>query len=112
MPVIDSGVTDNVENARTGAQQGVRYLVEQLRVKLLKFGITSDPQKQLRQFELDGSRYNHMFLIFKTTVPADLKTMTEYVVTTYPHYCFEEMKNECEGKFPRFLYCVTNIPVK
>ena len=114
MPIIESGVTNNLEDAKTGVRNGVRFLVDQQRVKILKFGITSHPQKQLRQFELDGSRYNHMFLIFKTTVRGDLKLLKEYVLTTYPQFCNEEFKNEAEGcsEIPCFLYCVTHLSAK
>jgi hypothetical protein len=114
MPIIDSGITDNIENAKTGIRQGVRYLIEQKRVKILKFGITNQPQKQLKQFELDGSRYNHMFLIYKTSIIADLKIIIDYVIRTYPKYSHGEMKHEDEryGKPPYFLYCVTYIPKK
>jgi hypothetical protein len=114
MQIIDSGVTDNLESAKTGVCQGVRFLVEQQRVKILKFGITSQPKKQLQQFELDGSRYNQMFVIFRTTVSADMDILKEYVLTTYPQFCFEEIKNEPErpkGQ-PSYLYCVTHVPGK
>jgi hypothetical protein len=114
MQIIDSGVTDNLENAKTGVRQGVRFLVEQQRVKILKFGITSQPKKQLQQFELDGSRYNQMFLIYRTTVSADMDLLKEYVLTTYPQFCFEEIKNEPERSTdqPSYLYCVTHAPGK
>lgn len=114
MPIIESGVTDNLETAKTGVMKGVRYLVDQQRVKILKFGITSQPQKQLRQFELDGSRYNHMFLIYKTSVSANMDLLKEFVLMTYPQFCYEEIKNEParSKETPWFLYCVTHISAK
>ena len=114
MPIIESGVTDNLEQAKTGVTQGIRYLVDQQRVRILKFGITSQPKKQLQQFEQDGSRYNHMFLIYKTNVSADMDLIKEFVLATYPQYCNEEMRNEParSKETPWFLYCITHISAK
>jgi hypothetical protein len=114
MPIIESGVTDNLEDAKTGVRNGVRFLVDQQRVKIIKFGITSNPQKQLRQFELEGSRYTHMFLIFKTTLRGDLNLLREYVLATYPQFCSGEFQNEAEysGEIPCFLYCITHLSAK
>ncbi|MDD1689299.1 MAG: hypothetical protein LUQ66_01405 [Methanoregula sp.] len=114
MPIIDSGVTDNLEDAKKGVRQGVLYLVERERVKLLKFGITSQPQVQLKQFEKDGLRYNHLFLIYKTRSFANMKMLKEYLMSTYPDYCDNEIRDydEKSGESSYFLYCATYIHQK
>ena len=114
MPIVESGVTDNLEQAKTGVTQGIRYLVDQQRVRILKFGITSQPKKQLQQFEQDGSRYNHMFLIYKTNVSADMDLLKAFVLATFPQFCYEEIKNEParSKETPWFLYCITHISAK
>jgi hypothetical protein len=114
MPIIDSGVTDNLENAKKGVRQGVDFLIHREMVKFLKFGITDQPRTQLQQFEKDGLRYNHMFLIYKTRSFASVNMLKEYVLDTYPEYCDNEIRNYDEKckETPYFLYCATYIPPK
>jgi hypothetical protein len=114
MPVVYRGSTGHFGDAKNVVRQKAYYLINQEKVKSLKFGITCNPEQRLRLYRSQGLRYNYMYVLYKTKSREYMGMMEDYLIMTYPDYCDNSIHGGGGnyGSPPYYTYCITHIPKK
>ena len=106
--------TGHFPEAKRRMYQKVYRLHKSDFVKSYKIGITNDPDGRLRDYQLYGHRYNHLYVIYETQSLVYVREMEKYLVKKFWDHCDNQIRGGGGGYGypPYYTYVVAHIPKK